>query len=98
LQVRQPRSVKGIRKEQSALDAACKARGVRFYLRKRSWKDRINLFVTHRFAVRTKVVPLVPAFVVVPHFVVLLILLLERKVDLSIGSVELFMWVLAGML
>lgn len=35
-------TAKGIRKEQSALDAACKARGVRFFLRKRSWKDRIN--------------------------------------------------------
>ena len=35
-------TAKGIRKEQSALDAACKARRVRFFLRKRSWKDRIN--------------------------------------------------------
>lgn len=35
-------TAKGIRKEQSALDAACKARGVRFFLRKRSWQERIN--------------------------------------------------------
>ena len=35
-------TVQGIRKEQSALAAVCKARGVRFFLRNRNWQERIN--------------------------------------------------------
>lgn len=35
-------TVQGIRKEQSALAAACKARGIRFFLRNRNWQERIN--------------------------------------------------------